>query len=385
MSKRIVILGSTGSIGESALRVAAHLGTRIEVVGLAAGRRVDRLAEQAAQLGCRWAAVAEPCHRGELAAALPATCRAAAGMDEIAALAAGPDVDLVLCAIVGSAGLAPVLAALRAGKDVALATKEVLVMAGAVVMAEARRHNVRILPVDSEHAALFQCLEGRRAADVRRLILTASGGPFRERSEADLAAVTPAAAAAHPTWRMGRKVSIDSATLMNKGLELIEAHWLFDVPAAALDVVIHPQCIVHSLVEFTDGTMLAQLATADMRLPIQAALTYPERLPSAVEPLALEQIPALQFEAPDVARFPALRLARRALQCGGTMPAVLNAANEVAVARFCAGGISFPQIAAVVEAVMGDHEPTMQPNLDAILAADAWARRMAAPAARADP
>ena len=270
------------------------------------------------------------------------------------------------------------LAAIRAGKTIALASKEVLVMAGEQVMAEARRSGVRILPVDSEHSAVFQCLEGHRIADVKRLILTASGGPFRRTPAADLARVTPELALAHPTWNMGAKITIDSATLMNKGLEVIEAHWLFGVAPDRIDVVIHPQSIVHSMVEFNDGSILAQLGNPDMRLPIQYALTYPERRSSLIPGMDFSIARSLEFEPPDDARFPALRLARQALEAGGTAPAVFNAANEVAVARFLSRAIPFPGIWQTVEAVLARHASVPHPSLETILAADAWAREMAA-------
>jgi 1-deoxy-D-xylulose-5-phosphate reductoisomerase len=378
--KNIVILGSTGSIGENALRVVAHLSAELRVVGLAAGRRARRLAEQAAAFDCRWAAVADAGCVAELRQALPAGCRVAAGRDELCELVCAPEVDLVLCAIVGTAGLMPVLAAVRAGKTIALASKEVLVMAGEQVMAAARRSGARILPVDSEHSAVFQCLDGRRAADVKRLLLTASGGPFRRTPAADLARVTPEAALAHPTWNMGAKITIDSATLMNKGLEIIEAHWLFDLAPDRIEVVIHPQSIVHSMVEFSDGSILAQLGNPDMRLPIQYALMYPERRPGPVSGLDFSIARSLEFEPPDQARFPALRLARQALDAGGTAPAVFNAANEVAVARFLDRAIPFPGIWATVEAALARHVPVAHPTLEALLDADAWARRTAASA-----
>lgn len=378
MTTRVAILGSTGSIGESALSVIEHLGDRIQVVGVAAGRSVQRLAEQSAVLGCRWASVADAEFLGPLRRELPEGCRALADPDELCAAVAGPDVDMVLCAVVGTAGLAPVLSAIRAGKDIALASKEILVMAGQLVMAEAVRCGVRILPVDSEHCALFQCLEGRSAGEVRRLILTASGGPFRALSAAELAEVTPEQALAHPTWSMGRKVTIDSATLMNKGLELIEARWLFDVAAERIDIVVHPQSVIHSMVEFTDGGLLAQMGVPDMRLPIQYCLTYPERCDGIVTRMDFGRPWELTFEPPDFGRFPAPQFAREALQAGGTMPAVLNAANEVAVEGFCNGVLRFSGIWQVVEQALSQHEVVSEPSLDEILAADGWARELAA-------
>lgn len=387
MSRTIVILGSTGSIGENAVRVAKHLGDRIRVAGLAAGHRWERLAQQARELDARQVVVADTGHVGPLRQLVPEGCRAAAGNEALCDLVTRPEVDTVLCAIVGTAGFEPVLAAIRAGKEIALASKEVLVMAGPVVMAEAGRCGVRILPVDSEHSAIFQCLEAERlkheqglspnAEVVRRLVLTASGGPFRHTPGEELARVTPEHALAHPTWNMGRKVTIDSATLMNKGLELIEARWLFDLPPEKIDVWIHPQSIIHSMVEFVDGAVLAQLSVPDMRLPIQYALTWPERCEGLTPPLDLERLRTLTFEEPDHARFPALRLARRALDAGGTMPAVLNAANEVAVDRFCEGDLPFPGIPRLVEAVMTRHTPVASADLVRIREADAWAREEA--------
>jgi len=280
----------------------------------------------------------------------------------------------VLISIVGTAGLAPALAAIRAGKDIAVASKEILVMAGEEVTREAAKHKVAILPVDSEHNAIFQCLVGEPARHIRRLILTASGGPFRKTPAAELGKVTPAQALKHPTWNMGRKITIDSATLFNKGLEMIEARWLFGVPMSQVDVVVHPQSIVHSLVEFVDGSQLAQLSHSDMCFPIQYAVTYPDRLPNRLKPLCLAEMGSLTFEAPDPEKFPALRLAREAGTTGGTLPAVLNAANEIAVPAFLDGKILFPAIWQTVEAVMKRHTTVAHPSLDEILKADAWAR-----------
>lgn len=375
--RRIVILGSTGSIGTSALWVAARQPDVLEVVGLAAGNNAAGLAAQAADTRCRRLVIADPARVDELRRQAPPGTQVATGEAALIDLVTAPDVDIVLCAIVGTGGLKPVLAAIRAGKTIALASKEILVMAGEVVMREARRCGGRILPVDSEHSAIFQCLEGRDPATVRRIILTASGGPFRHTPAAELAAITPVQALAHPTWNMGAKVTLDSATMMNKGLELIEAGWLFDVGPDRLEVLIHPQSIVHSMVEFCDTGLLAQLGRPDMRLPIQYALTWPARLPMPLEPLDLAAVRRLEFEAPDLDRFPALTLARQAMQAGGTLPAVLNAANEVAVSRFRKGEISFPSIAGLVARVMGQHTVKTNPSLDDILAADTWARHAA--------
>jgi 1-deoxy-D-xylulose-5-phosphate reductoisomerase len=304
-----------------------------------------------------------------------------------------PEADIVLVAIVGTAGLEPALAAIRAGKDLAVASKEILVMAGELVMTEARKHGVKVLPVDSEHSAIFQCLEGRDPADVKRLILTASGGPFRQTPRERFESITVAEALKHPSWNMGQKITIDSATLFNKGLEMIEARWLFDMEIDRVDVVIHPQSIIHSMVEFRDGSILAQLSMPDMRYPIQYALTWPRRLPNSMPPTDFAKIGTLTFENPDRDRFPSLRLAREAGRLGGTMPAVFNAANEVAVARFVDGKIGFVQIFETVEKVMGAHKVggesparkpaspghawVAEPTLDVILEADQWARKEA--------
>jgi 1-deoxy-D-xylulose-5-phosphate reductoisomerase len=378
MTRRIVILGSTGSIGENALAVVRHLGPRLSVTGLAAGSRTARLAEQAREFGCQWAFSERGGGAEALAAELPPGCGAIASPAELCQRVAAPDVDLVLCAIVGTAGLQPVLAAIRAGKDIALASKEILVMAGELVMAEAQRCGVRILPVDSEHCAVHQCLAGAGANPVRRLILTASGGPFRGRRDVDLACVTPEQALAHPTWRMGGKISIDSATLMNKGLELIEAHWLFGLRPEQIEVVIHPQSIIHSMVEFEDGSILAQMGYPDMRLPIQYCLTFPERVPSLQRPMDFAQEHRLEFEPPDHERFPAVLLARRAVAAKGTAPAAYNAANEVAVERFLAGRLPFSGIWQVVAETLAQHPDHPHPDLDTILADDVLARRTAA-------
>ena len=372
--KRVVILGSTGSIGESALKVARDIPERMEVVGLAAGRSVDGLLKQAAEFKPRAVALYETAGLTGLRDQLPTGVACHGGAEGLVELATMPEADLVLISIVGTAGLAPALAAIRAGKAIAVASKEILVMAGEEVTREAAKYNVPILPVDSEHNAIFQCLVGEPTRHIRRLILTASGGPFRTTSAADLAHMTPAQALKHPTWTMGRKITIDSATLFNKGLEMIEARWLFGVPMEQVEVVVHPQSIVHSLVEFVDGSQLAQLSHSDMCFPIQYAVTYPDRLENRLRPLNLAEVGALQFEAPDPVRFPALRLAREAGMAGGTLPAVLNAANEVAVPAFLEGKILFPAIWETVESVMRQHQNIEHPHLDAILKADAWAR-----------
>jgi 1-deoxy-D-xylulose-5-phosphate reductoisomerase len=373
--KRVVILGSTGSIGLSALKVARDIPDRMEVVALVANRQADVLLEQAKEFKPKLVGLNDAsCAKG-LAAQLPSGVRYAEGPQALIEAATLPEADMVLVAIVGTAGLAPALAALKAGKELAVASKEILVMAGEEVMKEAQQRGLKILPVDSEHNAIFQCLNGAQTHQVKRLILTASGGPFRQTKQADLEKVTLEQALKHPTWNMGRKITIDSATLFNKGLEMIEARWLFNIPMPQVDVVVHPQSIVHSLVEFVDGSQLAQLSHSDMCFPIQYAVTYPDRLPNRLKPLQLAEVGALTFEAPDPDRFPALRLARWAGEVGGTLPAVLNAANEVAVEAFLQRRIAFPEIWRSVERTMKAHPVIAHPALDAIIQADQWARK----------
>jgi len=390
--KRVVILGSTGSIGESALRVVKALAPRVEVVGLGVNRGYRQVLQQAEQFQVRHVAVADPASARQCADAAPPRVRVHAGAGGLEELAALPEADLVLCAVVGMAGLRPVLAAIRAGKTVALATKEVLVAAGSIVMDACRRQGATMLPVDSEHSAIFQCLQGRPGAawapgaphdEVRRLLLTASGGPFGARPEVDLNRVTVAQALAHPRWNMGRKVTVDSATLMNKGLEIMEARWLFGVPAERIEVVIHPESVVHSMVEFIDGSTLAQLSVPDMRFAIQYAFAYPERVDGKLPALDVASLGALHFAAPDVKRFPCLGLAREAAARGGTLPVVLNAANEVAVQKFLEERIALPGIWRIVERVMAGHAVVAAPTLVDIMAADEWARRAAEAAAGA--
>lgn len=376
--KRVAILGSTGSIGTSALKVARDIPERMQVVALAAGRNRELLARQAADFRPRVACIASESDAQWLRANVPTGTRVVSGPEGLVEVASMDGADLVLVSIVGTGGLHPALAAIASGKDIAVASKEILVMAGEIVMREAGNKGVRVLPVDSEHNAIFQCLEGHPHDHVKRLILTASGGPFRRTAKDDLRAVTPAQALKHPTWDMGKKITIDSATLFNKGLEMIEAKWLFGMPIERVHVVVHPQSIIHSMVEFVDGSVLAQLSHSDMCFPIQYAVTYPDRLPNTLEPLDFAKLGALHFEAPDDDRFPALRLAREAGSRCGTLPAVLNAANEVAVERFLAGAASFPAIWETVEAVMREHRVVEGPDLPAILEADREARRRAA-------
>lgn len=373
--KKVVVLGSTGSIGVSALKVAGDLPDRMELVGLAACRSGEKLAAQLAATGVKHACLSDPDAAAAIRDDLPDGVVLHGGEEGLVELATMEEADIVLIAIVGVAGLRPALAALEAGKDLAVASKEILVMAGEQVMATAARTGAKVLPVDSEHNAIFQCLEGHASADVSRLILTASGGPFRTLPTSELGAVTVERALKHPTWEMGPKITVDSATLFNKGLEMIEARWLFGVEMDRVDVIVHPQSIVHSMVEFSDGSVLAQLSTTDMCFPIQYAITWPERVPNTLPPLDFAELAKLDFEAPRRADFPALDLARRAGEVGGSLPAVMNAANEVAVAKFLAGGLSFPAIWEHVAEVMAAHQVIEHADLDELIAADAWARR----------
>jgi 1-deoxy-D-xylulose-5-phosphate reductoisomerase len=409
--KRVVLLGATGSIGESALKVAHDIPDRMEIVGVAANSNAEKLAAAANKVRATAVCLVDESKIDILRGALeyePQIFTGEKGLCEIAAMA---DADMVLIAIVGTGGLRPALAAIEAGKDLAVASKEILVMAGEAVTEAARRRSINILPVDSEHNAIFQCLEGKRStlnaqrstskaeastlgvgrsprrspstaeagwtldvSDVRRIILTASGGPFRELPAKDFESITPEQALKHPTWNMGPKITIDSATLFNKGLEMIEAHWLFGVEMNRVEVVIHPQSIVHSMVEFADGSTLAQLSYSDMCFPIQYAVTWPERVPNSLPPLDFGKLSKLEFATPRYDDFPALNLARQAGETGGTLPAVMNAANEIAVAAFLDRQVRFPQIWRMVEEVMNRHTNVAHPNLDAILRADQWAR-----------
>jgi len=373
--KNIVLLGATGSIGVSTQKVVADLPDHFRIVGLASRENVAGMAQAVRQFHPVQVAMTDRDKARELEKHISQPV--VTGEQGLVELATMPEADIVLVAIVGTAGLEPALAAIRAGKDLAVASKEILVMAGELVMSEAKKHGVRVLPVDSEHSAIFQCLEGREPASVKRLILTASGGPFRQTPREKFAAITVAQALKHPSWSMGQKITIDSATLFNKGLEMIEARWLFDVEIDRVDVVVHPQSIVHSMIEFVDGSILAQLSVPDMRYPIQYALTWPHRLANSMPPTDLAKIGTLTFENPDVEKFPSLRLARQAGRVGGTMPAVFNAANEVAVARFVAGALKFTGIFETVERTMNAHRPVAHAPLDAIVEADLWARKEA--------
>lgn len=391
--RNVVILGCTGSIGENALRVVEALPDRFRVVGLAAHRNAARVLEQAVRHGVPVVALSDPAAAAEARAMAPAGLKVLSGLEGVTAMAATPEADLVVCAVVGLAALHPVLAAVEAGHDVALATKEVLVSAGELVCRLCDRHGVRMLPIDSEHSAIFQSLQDTRRLPwcvrrgrhddeggcieqtVRRLVLTASGGPFARRTDMDLATVTVEDALNHPRWRMGPKVTIDSATMMNKGLEILEARWLFNVPVDRIDVVVHPESIVHSLVEFEDAAMMAQLGVPDMRIAIQYAMTWPERPLNATLPrLDLPTLGALTFRAPDPTRFPCLGLARAAARAGGAAPAVMNAANEEAVAAFLERRIRFPGIWDTVEAVLSRHSSGTCATLADVEAADAWGR-----------
>jgi 1-deoxy-D-xylulose-5-phosphate reductoisomerase len=405
--KRVVVLGATGSIGESALKVAHDIPERMGIVGLAANSNAKKLAAQANAIRPKAVCLVDESKIGELRGLLeyePQTFSGESGLIEIACL---DDAEMVLVAVVGTGGLRPALAAIEAGKDLAVASKEILVMAGEIVMGAAAAKGVHVLPVDSEHNAIFQCLDGRvqgsglrvqnkgsvkhalseprtlnsePCPDIRRLILTASGGPFRETPASEFESITVERALRHPTWNMGPKITIDSATLFNKGLEMIEAHWLFGVEMKRVEVVIHPQSIVHSMVEFADGSILAQLSHSDMCFPIQYAVTWPERVPNSLPPLDFGKLSKLEFVTPRYDHFPALNLARRAGEIGGTLPAVLNAANEVAVSAFLERKISFPRIWQLVEQVMNRHTSIAHPDLDAILRADQWARAEASAA-----
>jgi 1-deoxy-D-xylulose-5-phosphate reductoisomerase len=375
--KRVVILGATGSIGESALKVARDIPERMEIVGLAANSNAEKLAAAANETRAQSVCLVDETKIAALQRALAYKPRIFAGQEGLREIACLTNAEMVLVAIVGTGGLRPALAAIEAGKDLAVASKEILVMAGEIVMREARDNDVNVLPVDSEHNAIFQCLEGKSSLDIRRIILTASGGPFRETPRKDFNSIIPEQALKHPTWNMGPKITIDSATLFNKGLEMIEAHWLFGVEMKRVEVVIHPQSIVHSMVEFADGSTLAQLSYSNMCFPIQYAVTWPDRVPNTLPPLDFSKLSKLEFFTPRYDDFPALNLARRAGETGGTLPAVMNAANEIAVAGFLDRQVRFPDIWQIVEEVMNRHTPVAHPDLDAILQADQWARKEA--------
>ncbi|MBB6732887.1 1-deoxy-D-xylulose-5-phosphate reductoisomerase [Cohnella zeiphila] len=376
--KKIAVLGSTGSIGTQTLDVVARDPEAYEVVALAAGTRTDELLEQALRFKPQIVSVATRELADKLSGELPAGIRVVCGDEGLIEAAAGAGADTVVCALMGSIGLASTMAAIEAGAAIALANKETLVSAGHLVMKLAAERGVPIIPVDSEHSAIYQCLNGEDRKAVKRLIVTASGGSFRDRTRDRLKDVTVEDALKHPNWSMGAKITIDSATMVNKGLEVIEAHWLFGLPYEQIDVLLHPESIVHSMVEFTDTSVIAQLGNPDMRVPIQYALTYPHRHSSPAAPLDLVKAGALHFREMDLERFPCLRLAYEAGRTGGTAPTVFNAANEAAVARFLKGELPFLAIESVIEQVLGKHRALPQPELDAILDADRWARREAA-------
>jgi 1-deoxy-D-xylulose-5-phosphate reductoisomerase len=372
----VVVLGSTGSIGTNCLDVIGSLPDRLEVLGLSAHASWEPLFEQAARYRPRWVTVTDAATARQLEAGrLPGSTRLLCGEDGIATMVSDPDVDVVVTAIVGAAGLTGTWTALQAGKSVAVANKETLVMAGPLVMELARQRGVRLLPVDSEHSAIFQAMHGGGPDEVERIVLTASGGPFRGKTAAELDQVSVTEALCHPTWRMGPKITVDSATLMNKALEIIEAHWLFGLPAERIEVVIHPESVIHSFVEFQDGSILAQLSPPDMRLPIQYALTYPERVAGPARRLNWRELGTWHFEQPDHETFPALQLGYEVAHRGGTCGAVLNAANEAAVSRFLAGELRFLDITRVCREVLASHHYSARPTLDELVVVDRWARQ----------
>jgi 1-deoxy-D-xylulose-5-phosphate reductoisomerase len=376
--KAISIIGSTGSVGVTTLDVVARFPDRFRVVAMAAGRNLELLADQIRRFRPQLVSVETPELARDLAQRIPSQVTILHGSEGVIAVATHPEARLVVSALVGALGLPPTLAAIKAGKDIAFANKEVLVVAGEVVTRAVREYGVRLLPVDSEHNAIFQCMEGRPAESVKRIILTASGGPFRQLPADRFGEITVEDALNHPTWRMGNKITIDSATMMNKGLEVIEAHWLFDLPAEKIDVVIHPQSVIHSMVEMIDGSVIAEMAITDMAIPAAFALAYPERLPlDHLPPLSLIDCANLSFEKPDFVRFPCLRLAYEALREGGTMAACLNAANEELVAGFLAGSIRFVDIPRHIETVMSRHHNPPARTLEDVIGTDGWARAAA--------
>jgi 1-deoxy-D-xylulose-5-phosphate reductoisomerase len=371
----VVVLGSTGSIGKNCLDVAGRLPERLEVVGLSAHSSWETLVEQARRFRPRWVTVTDPDLSSKINSRGLSGTQVLHGQDGIATMVSDPDVDMVVTAIVGAAGLMGTWTALEAGKTVAVANKETLVMAGPLVMKLARQRGVRLLPIDSEHSAIFQALQSGRPDEVERIVLTASGGPFRGRTAGELGDVTVAEALQHPTWRMGPKITIDSATLMNKALEVVEARWLFDLLPERIDIIIHPESVIHSFVEFRDGSVVAQLSPPDMRLPIQYALTYPERVTGPARRLNWRELGAWHFEQPDRDTFPAVQLGHEVARRGGTCGAVLNAANEAAVSRFLAGELRFVGIARVCREVLDHHHYSARPSLGELIAADRWARQ----------
>ena len=378
MTKRIAILGSTGSIGVSALEVIEHLGAEYSVTALSAHRQTDKLLDQARRFHPKAVTITdEMCAKAIGAQIEQAGAKLYKGEAGLVEMVQRDDVDTVLAAIVGAAGLPAVLASVKSGKALALANKESLVVAGSLLIPEARKRNVPILPVDSEHSAIFQAMASGKRSEIKRVILTASGGPFRKSTLEQIRSATPEDAMNHPTWRMGNKITIDSATMFNKALELIEACWLFDLPPKMVEIVIHPESVIHSMVEFVDGSVIAQLSPPDMRTPIQYALTYPERKPGISRKMDLTKAQALHFEPPDFTRFPALQIAYDVAEAGGTMGAVMNAANESAVEAFVAGNIGFGAISEIVALTIQKHTVERKPSLDDLLDADRWARATA--------
>jgi 1-deoxy-D-xylulose-5-phosphate reductoisomerase len=375
--RTLSIFGATGSVGQSTLDLVMRNADQFEVLALTANANVADLAEAAIKTNAKLAVVADETQYSALKAALSGTITKAAAGPQALIDAARLGADWTMAAIVGCAGLAPTMAALEQGRTVALANKESLVSAGGLMTSVAKAHGAVLLPVDSEHNAIFQCLDSTAPKSVRRVILTASGGPFRTMPSAAMAGITPEMAVKHPNWSMGAKISVDSATMMNKGLEVIEAHHLFAMPSGQLDVIIHPQSVVHSMVEYVDGSVIAQLGSPDMRTPIAHTLAWPERMETPVASLNLTQVGTLEFEAPDPVRFPALRLARAALEAGGAAPAILNAANEIAVAAFLARQIAFTEIAAIVERVLDHYRPSAPASIQDVLAIDCEARQLA--------
>ena len=370
--KNITLLGSTGSIGQNTLKVIENNPDKLKLFAIAANSNIELLAEQAHKFKCKYVVCHEN-YKKELSAKIPSFTKILTGIEGMIEISTHKEADIVLCAVVGTAGLKPVLEAIRAKKEIALASKEILVMAGEIVMAEVRENGVKMLPVDSEHNAIFQCLEGRKETDIQKIILTASGGAFRKNTIQEMSEATYKDALAHPTWNMGPKVTLDSATLMNKALEIVEAHWLFNMPAERIDVVIHPQSIIHSMVEFIDGTILAQMSVTDMKFPIQYALLYPEKR-GGLGTLSLPKIENLTFETPDRKKYPSLNFAYESIRKGGTMAAVMNAANEVAVEKFGKGLIKLPGIWNIIEKTMSAHKTIKHPTLEQIIEADSWAR-----------
>lgn len=375
--KHIVILGSTGSIGESTLQVVRHMHDEIQIAALSAYSNIDTLEKQAREIQPKVVAVVLEEQARELARRLPSNIRVVSGIDGLLELAALPESNMVISAIVGMAGLLPTLHAIKAGKDIGLANKEVLVAAGALVMQAVKKYGVSLLPIDSEHSAIFQCLQGQQIDSIHRLVLTASGGPFRTCSQEYLKNITVRDALRHPTWSMGQKITVDSSTLMNKGLEFIEAVWLFAMEPDRIDIVIHPESIIHSMVEFVDGSMLAQMSEPTMTLPIQYALTYPARKPGMLQPFDFTKNGTLHFYSPDRTMFPCLRLAETAIRQAGTLPCFMNAVNEVLVYRFLKGEVHWQEIGVHLETLMERHKVSSSPSLEELLDVDKMARKLA--------